>query len=143
MIGDLRPMILDEAGVIDAIEHLIAEQQENTGLRIRFSHDVRFDRLDPMLEGAIFRIVQEALNNVKRHAKTESASVRLSDHNGELDVVIHDQGIGFDIASVASDRFGLRGIRERARLFGGDATIETTPGEGTRICVKLPIVPAS
>jgi PAS domain S-box-containing protein len=139
MIRDLRPMILDEAGVIDAIAHLVAEEDRNSALTVAFAHDVQFDRLDPRLEGAIFRIVQESLTNVKRHANTEHAAVELTQRNGNLDVVIRDQGVGFDRENVPTTCFGMRGILERARLFGGTARIESVPGEGTTVSAELPI----
>ena len=139
LIRDLRPMILDESGVVDAIAHLVAEENENYGLTVAFAHDVQFDRLDPKLEGAIYRIVQESISNVRRHAKIEHAAVELAEHDGMLSVVVRDQGVGFDPEQVATTCFGLRGVRERARLFNGTAEINSTPGEGTTVSVRLPV----
>jgi signal transduction histidine kinase len=139
LINDLRPMALDEFGVVEAIKHLVADEQKYRGLSVTFQYDVQFDRLEGKLEGAIFRIAQESLNNVTQHGQTEHATVQLAEHNGMLHLVVQDQGIGFDPKQVSRDRFGLRGIRERARLFGGDAQIESAPGEGTTVRVKLPI----
>lgn len=139
LIRDLRPMGLDEGGVVEAIEHLIADEQKHAGVVVAFQHAVQFDRLESRLEGVIFRIVQEALTNVKRHAQTNHVAVQLTQCNSTLQVVIRDLGIGFDPSLVSPENFGLRGIRERARLFGGEATIESTPGEGTTIFVELPL----
>lgn len=140
MIRDLRPMVLDEQGIVEAVRHLIADEQKHGDFAIAFEHDVQFERLEPKLEGVIFRIVQEALNNVKRHAQTDHAAVRLTQRNGQLEVVVEDQGQGFDPGKVTTENFGLRGIRERARLFGGAARVESSPGDGTTVYAQLPIV---
>jgi signal transduction histidine kinase len=142
MIGDLRPMVLDDEGIVEAIKHLIADEPNHASLIVAFSHDVQFDRLEPKLEGVIFRIVQEALNNVKKHGQTDRASVELKQHNAALEVVVRDQGVGFDSGKVPPDRFGLRSIRERARLFGGTASIESAPSDGTTVYAQLPVVAA-
>ncbi len=139
MIRDLRPMVLDEAGIVEAIHHLIADEKKQESLIATFDHRVAFDRLEPMLEGAIFRIVQESLNNVKKHAKTNQVTVSMKQDGSMLYIKIQDQGVGFDPDEVAPERFGLRGIRERARLFGGAATIESKPGAGTTVRANLPI----
>ena len=142
MIGELRPMIIDEEGIVAAIMYLIHGETERGGPEIVFSHRVEFDRLDPMLEGAVFRIVQEALNNAIRHSSSDDIEVRLTQVEKELQVEVQDQGIGFNLADVPEDRFGLRGIQERARLFGGRATIHTAPGKGTRVHAVLPLAVA-
>ncbi|MGY8768319.1 MAG: PAS domain-containing sensor histidine kinase [Pirellulales bacterium] len=139
MIGNLRPMILDASGVVEAITHLIAEELGNRNMTIDFKHNVQFDRIEPKLEGAIFRIVQESLNNAKQHSQVNQASVELTQKEDTLYIVIQDQGVGFDQSKVPPDRFGLRGISERARLFGGTATIKSTPGQGTTVEASLPL----
>jgi signal transduction histidine kinase len=139
MISELRPMIIDDAGVVEALTHLVAEDCSDPSLRVELSFSAGFDRLDPMLEGAIYRIVQEALTNVKRHSQSGTAAVELTREGHRLLLKIRDEGVGFDPNRVSNERFGLRGIRERARLFGGHATIDSTPGDGTRITVDLPL----
>lgn len=139
LIGELRPLIIDQKGILAAIVYLIREEKSQSGLEISFKQEVEFDRLPPLLEGTMFRIVQEAINNVKRHSKTTRAEIGLSQSAERLYLEIRDAGIGFDLEAVPENRFGLRGIRERARLFGGSATIESSPGEGTRILVELPV----
>jgi len=139
LIRDTRPMVLDEAGVVEAIRHLLSEENASGEIVVAFDHEVQFERLDPQLEGVIFRIVQEAITNVRRHAKTDHAAVQIKQSNGRLHVSVRDQGVGFDPDAIPRDRFGVRGIRERARLFGGDAEIISRPGKGTTIRVSLPI----
>lgn len=138
MIRDLRPVIIHEdTGVIGALHDMVAQEDKTDDLRIRFKHDVRFKRLDPMLEGTIFRIVHEAIVNARKHSEAESVTIRLTEPDDIL-LEIEDQGKGFELSQVSPDRFGVRGIRERARLFGGKATIDSRPGEGTKITVVLP-----
>jgi len=142
VMSGLRPPILDEEGIVMAVEYLVVEQSEHGKLHIDFGHCVAIDRLDPLLEGTIFRIVQEALNNVRRHSRATRAEVRLIENEGRLRVEIHDDGVGFDPEKVPDDRFGVAGIRKRAALFGGRAHITSEPGRGTHIVVDLPLTPA-
>jgi PAS domain S-box-containing protein len=138
MISGLRPPILDEQGLVAAIEYLVSEHADQD-VNIRFEHDVRPDRFEPVLEGTLFRIVQEALTNVLRHSHAKEAVVRLSRAGERLLLSVEDWGVGFDPNQTSSRQFGLRGIRERARLFGGKAIIHSEPGSGTRISVELPL----
>ena len=139
MIRDLRPLVLDDEGIMEAIRHLVAEEANRAGFVVAFEHDVQFDRLEPRLEGMIFRIIQEALTNAKKHGRTHSAAVQFQQKDGMLEIIILDEGVGFEPGQLPHDRFGLFGIRERARLFGGTAEIESAPGKGTRVTAKFPI----
>jgi two-component system sensor histidine kinase DegS len=85
------------------------------------------------------RIVQEALNNVWKHARTSAAQVQLMQDADGLVVTIQDRGVGFEPAGVKPTRYGLAGIRERARLIGGQATIESAAGTGTLVSVRIPL----
>lgn len=140
LIGDLRPMVIEELGIVEAVKHLIADQEKQHELTVALVHDVQTDRLDPTLEGVIFRIVQEALRNIIHHADSRHAVVRLEQDGDMLVIEIRDQGKGFDLEAVPASRFGVRGIRERARIFGGQASIQSAPGEGTVVHVELPIL---
>ncbi|MCH8117011.1 MAG: PAS domain-containing protein, partial [Proteobacteria bacterium] len=113
VIGDLRPMIIDEKGIVEAIHYLIAEAETKQKPAISFSHHVQFDRLDPLMEGAMFRIVQEALTNAQRHSQAEHVAVALTQVDDQVRLEIRDDGIGFDPSRVSKDRFGLDGIRKR------------------------------
>jgi PAS domain S-box-containing protein len=139
MISQLRPMVIDEMGIVEAINYLVGEEEASGKMSICFRHDVHFKRLPPLLEGTIYRIVQESLANAKRHSKSTEAEIHLLQVGHELRLEIIDAGIGFDVAQVPEDRFGLRGIRERARLFGGQAEIRSSPGQGTCVSVVLPM----
>ncbi|OHB68408.1 MAG: hypothetical protein A2V70_17210 [Planctomycetes bacterium RBG_13_63_9] len=139
LIGGLRPPILDDLGVVPAIEYL-AQDQLADGPAISFTAEVQFDRLEPLLEATIYRIVQEAITNVKRHSRSDRAEIRLTQEGDRIHVEVRDWGVGFDPASVVGNRFGLQGIRERARLMRGRAEIDSAPGTGTRIFVDLPVM---
>jgi two-component system sensor histidine kinase DegS len=139
LIGELRPMILDEQGVVGGIEYLIAEMDSRIKAQLELTSDLKLDYKSPIWGGNLFRIVQEALTNVERHSKATLATVDLTQRGDKLAVEIADNGIGFDIEKVPDDRFGLRSIRERANIFGGSAQIKSTPGQGTKIIVEIPL----
>jgi PAS domain S-box-containing protein len=140
LIEGLRPAGIEEEGVLRAIHALLAAELRKGALRIEFQCQVQFDRLEPGLEAAIFRIVQESLNNVKRHSQSKTAVVRLAQDGETLLMEVHDAGIGFNPGEVSESRFGIRGICERAQLFGGQAKIDSQPGKGTTVTVRLPLV---
>lgn len=139
VMSGLRPPILDEEGVVPAISYLVAEHAAPGELVIGFSHRVSFDRLDPLLEGTIFRIVQEALTNVRRHSRAKRAEVKLVQSDGNVRIEVRDWGVGFNPKQVSDEHFGLKGIRKRADLLGGQAQIISAPGENTRVIVDLPL----
>jgi signal transduction histidine kinase len=139
MIGDLRPLLTDDQGVVEMIHFLAQEESRRTGREIHFTPDVAFDRLDPLLEGTVFRITQEALTNVRKHSQARHVDIRLNETDQWLLLEIDDDGVGFDPERVGEDRYGIQGIFHRARLFGGTATIDSSPGKGTRIRVELPL----
>jgi len=140
LMRDLRPAILDDFGVIAAIDQLVAGSRAEKGPAIEWSHDVRFERLAPPLETALFRIIQEGLANALRYSRSDRIRVELTQRGNTIRLEISDWGSGFDLAKVRPRRFGLAGIRERAGLFGGEAIIDSAPGRGTQITVELPVV---
>jgi PAS domain S-box-containing protein len=140
LISGVRPPILDEAGIVAAISHLVNEQKRQDGRTIEFHSKVEFDRLVPILENAIYRIVQESLTNACQHSKSKRIAVGLVQQGDRLYVRVQDWGVGFDPQKTEEGRFGLEGIRERTRLLGGTANIESQPGKGTTINVELPVV---
>ena len=142
LMSGQRPIVLDERGLLIAIEHLVCAEREEAGPEITWSHDVRFDRLASPLETAIFRIVQETVANARRHSRSDRVRIALVQQGDRVRIEVEDWGIGFDPEEVGPDHFGLEGIRERARLFGGHANIDSAAGNGTRIVVQLPVVEA-
>lgn len=140
LISGVRPPILDESGVVQAIAHLVHEESRENGPTIGLVHRVSFDRLTPTLENAIYRITQEALFNACQHSKSDQVQVELMQQGDLLHISVQDWGTGFDTSAAHSNRFGLAGIRERARLLGGTFTIQSSPGKGTQLQVDLPLV---
>jgi signal transduction histidine kinase len=138
LINGLRPPILDEHGIVDAIDYLVCETAKLGGLTIEFEADFPRVRLAYNLENTLFRIAQESLTNIRKHSQSERAEVVLRRENDCVLLRIHDWGIGFDPQQVASDRFGLRSIRDRAALLGGRAEIKSASGDGTEIVAELP-----
>ncbi|GAB6166729.1 hypothetical protein JCM19992_27290 [Thermostilla marina] len=142
LINGLRPAVLDEEGVPPAIRHVITEiQRDAPDLEIRYSFPDDFGRLASPLENALFRIAQETLTNVRKHAHASHVDVRLKRYDEDVVLEIIDDGCGFHVEEVPEKRFGLQGIRERARLLNGTAEIESEPGKGTRVTVRLPVLP--
>jgi signal transduction histidine kinase len=140
LINGLRPPILDEQGVVAAIEHMIHDLSTSDP-RVTFEYEAGFSRLAPELEIAIFRMVQEALTNARKHSRSPQVRIGLKHDGSRIRVDIADQGVGFGPASVPPDCHGLRGIRQRAALLGGSVTIDSRRGEGTTVAVDLPILP--
>jgi len=139
LISGLGPPILPGLGIIHAITHLVDEVQTRHDVDITFSHDLQSGRLARPLETVVFRIVQECLTNVVRHSGSDRVRIDLAQRGERLRVQVQDWGLGFELDEVGGNGFGLRGIRERARLFGGSAAIESSPQEGTKIVVELPL----
>jgi len=143
LIGGVRPPILDESGVVVAIAHLVQEPKGRKAPKIEFHSKVHFDRLEVVEENTIYRIVQEGVTNACKHSKSKQVRVSLVQRGDRLRIEIRDWGIGFNPKTVPEKRFGLRGIRERARLLGGKCRIRSKPDQGTAIVVQLPVVERS
>ncbi len=137
----LRPSMLDDLGLFPALRSLFERFSTHTGLQVVFEHtqpdEKRFSR---EVETAVYRIVQEALTNVARHAKASWATVRLWSHEKTLGIQVEDHGVGFDLPSAlkAGETNGLNVIRERVMLLGGQFSIDAHPGAGTRLTAELP-----
>lgn len=145
LIAELRPAALDELGLVPAIEGLIEQQAAAGELEIDAELEIGTaedsDRLDPELESALYRVVQEALTNVVKHSGAEQVRLVLRETNERIDVRVRDDGSGFDV-STPTDGFGLLGIRERIELAGGELEVTSRPGEGTELRAWVPARPA-
>ena len=137
---DLRPAMLDELGLVGSLLGLFRRYTKRTNIRIRFDHrGLEAKRFPPEVETAAFRIVQEALTNVARHAGVSGATVSLQADSRVLSVRVEDSGRGFaPVGSRADSSTGLIGMQERARLLGGSLTVDSAPGAGTRVNAALP-----
>ncbi len=140
----LRPQMLDDFGLLVALDWHFKQYTRQTNITVDFRHSPTPPRLPAVLETAIFRIVQEALTNVARHAQVKTTDVRLWVNDQRVGVLVEDKGAGFDAdaAMTARASAGLAGMRERAELLGGEFTLESKPGHGTRLTVELPLNPA-
>ena len=138
--SQLRPAILDHLGLKDAIEWEATKFQARTGIRCRVEWDVRDTLTDGARQVALFRILQEALTNVARHAHAGAVRIVLKQTGRSVILTIRDNGRGITKRELASvESIGLLGMSERARLLGGHATITGVVGRGTTVIVKFPL----
>jgi signal transduction histidine kinase len=136
----LRPAVLDDLGLSAALERLVHEWQKRHRIQADVVVHLGSERLPDPIETALYRIVQEALTNVARHARARLISVLVERRQKEIVAVIEDDGQGFDLQRVHRDgHLGLLGIRERAELLGGSLTIESSPGQGASLFIRLPL----
>lgn len=141
VIFDLRPMALDDLGLVPALKRYLADYEEKYGLKVEFLFFGEEKRLDPAIEVALFRLIQEAVTNVKKHAHVSQAVVKLEIGDKFVAATIKDEGIGFDPAVPRESRgaYGLMGMRERVELFGGKFMVKSKPNQGTQISIRLPL----
>jgi PAS domain S-box-containing protein len=143
---DLRPSLLDDLGLAPALRWYVERQAQRGKLAVRLEADLE-GRLDPALETACFRVVQEALTNVLRHAEARHVKVILRRQGEELCVSVRDDGVGFDVAAARARAaqgasLGLLGMQERVQLLGGTMDIHSVPGRGTEIRIQFPVMAA-
>jgi signal transduction histidine kinase len=141
---DLRPPLLDDLGLVPALRWYVDQQAERAGLEAEFSADPLADDVPPHIRIACFRLAQEAITNVVRHADAKTLMVDLRRAGSTLHLIVRDDGEGFDVAAAESRAeqgasLGLLGIKERAALAGGSARISSSPGEGTTVEILLPL----
>jgi PAS domain S-box-containing protein len=140
---DLRPSILDDLGMVPALEWLITDLEKGYGMRTKFSVTGKHHRLAPETELTVFRIAQEVLSNVRRHSQAESVEMTVDFSEDALTVIISDTGTGFRLPPRTSDlalsgKLGIIGMRERARLIGGTLIVQSEPDAGTTITLRIP-----
>jgi PAS domain S-box-containing protein len=140
LISEVRHPVIDEKGLATAIVSLACEQQQRGGPRIECRTNVQFDRLPPIMENALYRMVQEALTNACKHSRSDEVSVTMIQEGPDVRIEVRDWGIGFDTEATEKGRFGLESIRQRARLLGARLAIESEPGSGTLVQVVTPIL---
>ncbi len=133
----LRPKTLDDFGLVPALERLVQTFSESSGIDVDLEARLGEARLPTEAETTLYRIVQEALTNVVKHAEATKVSILLVRRDTSATVVIEDNGVGFDPAGVNEDSLGLEGMRERAELHEGRLTVETSPDAGTTIAVEV------
>lgn len=145
IIFDLRPPALDDLGIAAALKKFVANYKERYGLPVEYQFFGLQKRLPQAVEVALFRVVQEALNNVYKHANTTSAVVKMEVLSEKVNLVIRDNGKGFNVYKVFKEAegkgYGLIGMRERVQLVGGELRIQSSPGKGTslHVTIDLPV----
>lgn len=143
----LRPSMLDDLGLAPALRWLTEQSSQRGGVQVRLQVPAQLGRLAPDLETAVFRIVQEALTNIARHARARHATVAIDFPAPELlRVGIHDDGVGFDVAvmrerALEGGSIGILGMQERATLAGGELSIRSEPGRGCEVSLHCPVPP--
>ena len=138
-VQDLRAAPLEGQTLSGALAKLVRETNESSSIRVAYESMGAGRPLPVHIEAGLYRIAQEAINNVTKHAKASEARVSLVCSPSQAHLTIEDNGIGFDPAELSQDRYGLRGLNERARLLKGDLNLESTKGKGTRVEVIVPL----
>jgi len=141
LITELRPASLDTIGLEAALQALGEQHQQASGIAVDYGLDLpreEDERPTPVLETAVYRLVQEALNNVSKHSMARHAELVVRTRRGSIEIVVSDDGVGFE-PTLVREGFGLVGMRERAALLGGTLEIESTKGAGTRLHAEIPL----
>jgi signal transduction histidine kinase len=137
---ELRPTALDDFGLVAALERLTDNFAEQTGMAVEFFPNLQGDgRFPPEVETALYRLVQESLTNIIKHARATSVSIVLTQTAESVSVIVEDDGVGFEPYRATGDGIGLLGMRERVGLFGGRVVVESRPGAGTTVVAEVPL----
>ncbi|MDY7042036.1 MAG: GAF domain-containing sensor histidine kinase, partial [Chloroflexota bacterium] len=147
LLFELRPVVLESKGLVPALQSYVDQLKSSENFSVSFESEDFEDALDPRLAGTIFSIIQEAVNNIKKHARASNVWIRLRVSEGEITVTVEDDGLGFSLAQVERDydergSFGLLNMRERAELIEGKLDIETSeaiPNQGTMVTLRVPL----
>jgi signal transduction histidine kinase len=140
IIARLSPLVLQELGLVAAIRKEAKDLARNAGVRSRVAISDDVGRLNPELEAAIYRVVQESLHNVGKHAQAHEVNIQMARENGTLRLMVEDDGVGIAATTNTGRRtFGLAGMRERIAMLGGSLKINSRKGQGTRITVVVPV----
>lgn len=136
---DLRPAVLDDLGLEAAVEWLIDGLHSRTGIACQLQFDLDDGLLEEPIATAAFRLVQESLTNIVRHAQASQVQVSLGVADGELRLLVRDNGVGFDVDTHRPSSFGLLGMRERVLALNGGFQVDSQPGAGTSVIVSIPL----
>lgn len=147
VIFNLRPMALDDLGLVPALRKYVQDFEEKHGLRSLFQMKGKEIRLPSAMEVAVYRFVQEAFSNILKHANADLIEIRLVFEDDELHLLIRDNGIGFDPDIIhdkikTGEHFGLIGLRERVEMLQGEFVLDSSPGAGTSLKIRVPLAEA-
>jgi signal transduction histidine kinase len=139
ILSELRPQILDDHGLLEAIEWLGRQFSETTGIPVKFTTPEKDIKVTEEMATSIFRVCQEAFTNITRYSQAKNISILITITGDNIILIIEDDGIGFDITSVQNKKsFGILGMKERIVSLGGSFELTSLPGKGTTITVRLP-----
>ena len=145
IIYNLRPMSLDDLGLVPTLQRYIMTFQEETGIAVTFKTRGVYDDIKPVISLTVFRIVQEAISNIRKHAFAQNAAINLEFLEKELKLYIYDDGRGFIVDKLKfkdediNSGFGLFSMRERVELMNGELQLNSEPGKGTRLNITIPL----
>lgn len=147
IIYNLRPMSLDDLGLIPTLQRFILTFQEESSIEVSFKTKGNYDDIRPTISLTIFRIIQETMNNIKKHAEANNVSINLEFSDEELRLKVVDDGKGFNTEDLKNRKdniesgFGLYSMRERVELLNGKFELDSAIGKGTRINITVPLIP--
>jgi signal transduction histidine kinase len=141
LVLELRPTMLESAGLVPTLKWMARQHKERTGIATEVIGELNEIPGDPAI--ACFRVAQEALTNVTRHARARHVWIELSQTPIALALAVRDDGVGFNVAKTleeagGSGHLGLLGMKERVQILGGEMSVESEPGHGTRVCISVP-----
>jgi signal transduction histidine kinase len=139
IIAKLSPLVLEELGLIAAIRKEAKDFTKRSGIRTRVAISENVGRLSNLTETAVYRVVQEALHNVEKHAQAKSVTVQMDRESDTISLVVQDDGIGITAGPVVGRNFGLAGMQERVAMLGGSVKVASSKNKGTRIEVRVPV----
>lgn len=138
LITNVRSPAVDELGLVQAIQSLVRAEEDRYGISVSFSFERDFPKLPLSSQRALYRVLQEALSNSRRHSGADEISIKLCSDRGTAVLEVTDFGCGFNVRNVGDQSFGLQGITERISILHGETKIESVPGYGTKIVAKIP-----
>jgi signal transduction histidine kinase len=140
-MADLNPPVLDEYGLAAAIKWYCSDFTNHSGIATNVNGGKYGPRLSPSVEKILFRLVQESLNNVAKHAQASKVDIDIASENGSLEITVKDNGTGFDLNETngrqQEPHWGLLSMQRRAASIGADLSIRSTPDVGTEVCIKV------
>eukprot|EP01136_Pigoraptor_vietnamica_P026373 Opistho-1_new@81360 len=138
--SSMNPSMLSELGLYASLEYLVSSFTKSSSVQVRFASNIENEPIHHNQSLSLYRIIQEALVNIKQHARASQATVSLIRVDGMLDLSIEDDGIGFSPSAVdAGSHYGLLEIRERIYAMNGTFVLQSTPGQGTRLHMQIPL----
>jgi len=140
IVSELRPGIIDDLGLVPAIEWLCDQARDRTGIQFNVTTVKEDYKIDDTLKITVFRIVQEAVNNILKHSRAKNVAIHMDCCHGVLSLEVIDDGVGFDMEDVRNKKsYGIIGMKERVQAFGGSVHYDTSTGEGTGVYISIPV----